>query len=344
MTAFPATRFPTTAAPAIPADAGNAGTADAVQTAVAHSFADWHDLISESFVPLHVRSSDPSNFHGRLRSRLLDELSIVEVTATGHSVHRTPSLIARSDRLYFKLNLQLAGTAILVQDNREAVLRPGDLAVYDTHRPYTLAFESDFRTLVLMFPHDALDLPAGSVGALTATRMAADQGLGRMISPFMTQLAENLEVLSGPSGHRLAHNTVDLLSTMFASELDRRPDNTEHPHAELLGRIRRFIEANLADPALSPASVAAAHFISTRHLHNVFQEAGTTVAQWIRTRRLENCRRELRDPLQAHRAVSAIAARWGFVDAAHFSRIFRAAFGEPPSSYRRPAPRTQSAS
>ncbi|WP_425485524.1 helix-turn-helix domain-containing protein [Arthrobacter wenxiniae] len=329
------------AAPAIPADAG---TADAVQTAVAHSFADWHDLISESFVPLHVRSSDPSNFHGRLRSRLLDELSIVEVTATGHSVHRTPSLIARSDRLYFKLNLQLAGTAILVQDNREAVLRPGDLAVYDTHRPYTLAFESDFRTLVLMFPHDALDLPAGSVGALTATRMAADQGLGRMISPFMTQLAENLEVLSGPSGHRLAHNTVDLLSTMFASELDRRPDNTEHPHAELLGRIRRFIEANLADPALSPASVAAAHFISTRHLHNVFQEAGTTVAQWIRTRRLENCRRELRDPLQAHRAVSAIAARWGFVDAAHFSRIFRAAFGEPPSSYRRPAPRTQSAS
>ncbi|MDJ0357805.1 helix-turn-helix domain-containing protein [Paenarthrobacter sp. PH39-S1] len=318
-------------------DTCSPNTAEAVQTAVAHSFSAWHDLISESFVPLHVRSSDPTHFHGRLRSRLLDELSIVEVTATGHSVHRTPSLISRSDRLYFKLNLQLEGSGILVQDNREAVLLPGDLAVYDTHRPYTLAFESDFRTLVLMFPHDALDLPAGSVGGLTATRMAADQGLGRMISPFMTQLAENLEVLSGPSGHRLAHNAVDLLGTLFAAELDHRQDGTGHPHEELLGRIRRFIEVNLADPGLSPASVAAAHFISTRHLHNVFQEAGTTVAQWIRTRRLENCRRELRDPLQAHRAVSAIAARWGFLEAAHFSRIFRAAFGEPPSSYRRAA-------
>ncbi|MEO6529881.1 MAG: helix-turn-helix domain-containing protein, partial [Specibacter sp.] len=102
------------------------------------------------------------------------------------------------------------------------------------------------------------------------------------------------------------------------------------------GRIRRFIEANLADPELSPASVASAHFISTRHLHNVFQEAGTTVAHWIRTRRLENCRRELRDPLLTHRPVSVIASRWGFVDAAHFSRVFRATFGEPPSTYRRP--------
>lgn len=317
-------------------DTSTPDIADAVHTAVADSFSAWHDLISESFVPLHVRSGDPDHFRGQLRSRLLDELSIVEVTAMGHSVHRTPSLIAQSDRLYYKLNLQLAGTGILVQDNREAVLRPGDLAVYDTHRPYTLGFESDFRTLVLMFPHDALDLPAGSVAGLTATRMAADEGLGRMISPFMTQLAENLEVLSGPSGHRLAHNAVDLLSTLFAAELDRRPDSTVTPHEELLGRIRRFIEANLADPGLSPASVAAAHFISTRHLHNVFQEAGTTVAQWIRTRRLENCRRELRDPLQGHRAVSTIAARWGFVDAAHFSRIFRDAFGEPPSRYRRP--------
>ncbi|PYI69665.1 AraC family transcriptional regulator [Arthrobacter livingstonensis] len=312
-------------------------TADAVQTAVAHSFSAWHDLISESFVPLHVRSSDPDHFHGRLRSRLLDELAIVEVTATGHSVHRTPSLIARSDRPYFKLNLQLAGSGILVQDNREAVLRPGDLAVYDTHRPYTLAFESDFRTLVLMFPHDALDLPAGSVGRLTATRMAADKGLGRMISPFMTQLAENLDVLSGPSGHRLAHNTVDLLSTLFAAELDQAPDDPRRPHDELLGSIRRFIEANLADPELSPAGIAAAHFISTRHLHNVFQEAGTTVSHWVRTRRLENCRRELRDPLLGHRPVSVIAARWGFLDAAHFSRIFRAAFGETPSTYRSPS-------
>lgn len=32
--------------------------------------------------------------------------------------------------------------------------------------------------------------------------------------------------------------------------------------------------------------------------------------------------------------MSAIAARWGLVDAAHFSRLFRAAYGLPPTEYR----------
>lgn len=312
-----------------------AANTQGVQTAVARTFAQWHNLVSESFVPLEVRSDRADNFTGRLRSRVLDELSIIEVSANGHQVHRTPSLIAASDRLYFKLNLQLSGHGILIQDNREATLHPGDLAVYDTHRPYTLAYEQDFRTLVLMFPHDALDLPAGAVGQLTAVRMPGDVGLGRMISPFMVQLAENLDVLSGSSGRRLAHNAVDLISTMFDSELNARRGAGSSQHGELLSRIRAYIEAHLGDPELCPAGIADAHFVSTRHLHNIFQEADTTVASWIRSRRLERCRRDLRDPVLAHRAVGAIATRWGFVDAAHFSRIFRSAFGEPPSSYRR---------
>ncbi|MDQ6755017.1 MAG: helix-turn-helix domain-containing protein [Actinomycetota bacterium] len=303
------------------------------QTAVANSFAQWRNLISESFVPLDVRS-DSETFHGTLRSQVLDELSIVEVTAGGHQVLRTPSLIAASDRRYFKLNLQLSGHGMLIQDNREATLRPGDLAVYDTHRPYTLAYDGDFRTLVLMFPHEALDLPVDSIGQLTAVRMAGDAGLGRMISPFMVQLAGNLDVLSGASGHRLAHNAVDLIATMFDGELGTRRGPAAGTHGDTLTSIRRYIEANLGDPGLSPASIAGAHFISTRHLHNLFQETGTTVAHWIRTRRLERCRRDLSDPVLAGRSVSSIAARWGFVEAAHFSRIFRGAFGEPPSACR----------
>jgi transcriptional regulator GlxA family with amidase domain len=164
--------------------------------------------------------------------------------------------------------------------------------------------------------------------------MAGDQGLGRMISPFMMQLAENLEVLTGPSGHRLAHNAVDLIATMFDSELSTRRSMEDGRHSELLIRIRQYIEANLGDPGLAPANIAAAHYISTRQLHNIFHNADATVATWIRARRLEHCRRDLRDPILADRPVGTIANRWGFVDAAHFSRIFRNAYGQTPSAYR----------
>jgi AraC-like DNA-binding protein len=308
----------------------------ALTASIAASFGHWKHLVAESFVPLMAETADAEGFHGQLRSRVLDRMSIVEVTATSHEVHRTPALIARAHERYFKLNLQLEGTGLLIQDNREAVLRQGDLAIYDTNRPYTLAFEDTTRIMVVMFPCDALALPTEYVGQLAAVRMAGDGGLSGIVGQFIRQLSENLDMLNGPSGSRLAANALDLVSTMLHAEMDILPDRMK-PQALLAVAVREYIDANLSDPLLSPASIAAAHFISTRHLHNVFHESGTTVASWIRTQRLEGARRDLRDPLHAGLPVGAVAARWGFLDAAHFSRTFRDAFGVPPSDWRRGA-------
>lgn len=312
------------------ADAGSA----TVHTVVADSFQDWSRAISESFVPLMVRSNDAPTFHGSMRSRVLGDISVVEVKAGRHTVVRTPALIAKSTGRYFKLSIQLSGSGRLVQDDREAVLSPGDLAIYDTSRPYELSFDGEFRTLVLMFPHGLLDLPAEAMGQVTALRIPGNEGLGEIISPFLVRLADNLEALSGANGLRLAHNALDLVTTLFNGELDQLIDTGRDPHLLLLSRIHDYIESNLGDPDLGPGSIAAAHYISTRHLHDLFQEIGTTVAASIRQRRLERCRRDLRDPVLAKRPVTAIAARWGFTDAAHFSRIFRAAFGNSPTGYR----------
>ncbi|HJW01092.1 MAG TPA: helix-turn-helix domain-containing protein [Arthrobacter sp.] len=305
-------------------------------SSVALTFDHWKHLVAESFVPLAARTADVDGFRGQMRARVLDRMSVVEVTATSHEVHRTPALIAQAGERYFKLNLQLEGTGLLIQDNREALLRPGDLAIYDTNRPYTLAFEEEARMMVVMFPCDALSLPTDYVGQLAAVRMAGSTGLSGIVGQFIRQLSENLDVLSGPSGSRLATNALDLVSTMLHAEMDIAPDRMK-PQALLAVSVREYIEANLSDPLLSPASIAAAHFISTRHLHNVFHESGTTVASWIRSQRLDGARRELRDPLHAGKPVGAVAARWGFLDAAHFSRIFRDAFGVSPSDWRRGA-------
>ena len=307
-----------------------------LKTSVATSFDHWRHLVAESFVPLAAETDYPETFRGQLRSRVLDRLCIVEVSASGHSVHRTPALVAQPGQRYFKLNLQLEGTGLLIQDNREAVLRPGDLAVYDTNRPYTLAFEEQSRVMVVMFPHDSLSLPSDYVGQLSAVRLAGGNGLTGIVGPFIAQLAENLDAISGPSGSRLAANALDLVSTMLHSELDMARDSMK-PQMLLATSVREYIEANLADPQLSPASIAAAHFISTRHLHNIFHESGATVASWIRSQRLERIRRDLRDPLHNGAPVGAVAAQWGFLDAAHFSRSFRDAFGESPSEWRRGA-------
>ncbi|MCR6482529.1 helix-turn-helix domain-containing protein [Amycolatopsis sp. OK19-0408] len=300
-------------------------------TLIARDFTEFRAAVSQSFVPLDV-SAGGDGFRGRIRSSAADEVQVSEVTASPHVVERTPALIARGERRYYKLSLVLAGTSLLVQDDREAILRPGDVALYDTHRPYSLVFEEDFRTLVVMFPQRLIDLPAELVGRLTAVRMSGKEGVGNVVVPFLAQLGGNLDQLAGPAGARLAHSAIDLLATLVATELDLAHTD---PHHELMRRIRAHIDANLPSADLSPARIAAEHFISTRHLHGLFQEQGTTVAGWIRTRRLEHCRRDLLDPVHAGRPVAAIASRWGFVDAAHFSRVFKSAFGRSPSDLRR---------
>lgn len=302
------------------------------------NFDGFRIAVSDSFVPLDVTSDHADQFRGSIHTADLGELHISEVSATPHVVERTPELIARGDRQYFKLSLLISGTGLLIQDNREALLRPGDLAIYDTERPYSLVFDENFRTMVVMFPKTLIDLPPDTVNQLTAVRMPGTGGIGSVLAPFLTGLSNNVDQFGDATKVRLAHSTLDLVTTMMASELDLEHANTD-PHQVLMQRICDYIDANLPSTDLSPARIAAAHFISTRHLHGIFQKNGSTVSSWIRSRRLERCRRDLHNPLYAGRPVAAIAGRWGFVDAAHFSRVFKAKFGQAPSEYRhRPAP------
>jgi AraC-like DNA-binding protein len=59
------------------------------------------------------------------------------------------------------------------------------------------------------------------------------------------------------------------------------------------------------------------------------------VGRWLRDRRLERCRRDLADPALGHLGAAEIAAAWGLRSPSHFSRLFRAAYGRPPSEARR---------
>lgn len=305
----------------------------AVTTLDTRDFSEFRIAISESFVPLSVTSAAGETFWSSMRACSVDDVHVYRIGAAQHTVERTPELIARSDRSYFKLSLLLSGSGLLVQDDREAVLEPGDFSIYDTQRPYSLLFEGDFRTAVLMFPHELIDLAPEMVAELTAVRIRGDDGIGGVVAPFLRRIATSLDLLAGPEGTRLAHSAIDLVSTALASALSVGVAERT-PNRALVRHILAYIEEHLADPGLCPDQVAAAHFISKRHLQALLHDEGLSVSGWIRSRRLEHCRRDLLDPVHASRPVAAVGARWGFIDAAHFSRTFKAAYGQSPRSLR----------
>jgi AraC-like DNA-binding protein len=296
----------------------------------------WKHVLSSTFVPLEVSTpAGEADFRGRLRGCELGSLRFIEVSAEPHTARRTARLVKAAPAGCYKLGLQLRGSSVLIQDGREATLTPGDFTLYDTDRPYTLAFSDPHRMLVLVFPRDMLGLPPSRLAGLTATRLPGEAGgLATLIGPFLAQVTDLLDEVDSRDGVRLAGNVLDLLGTVLTERMDSAPSDPDRAHRALMLQITSFIEEHLGQADLAPAQIAAAHHISLRQLHKLFHARGTTVAGWIRQRRLEHCGHDLRDPRWPDRPVAAVGARWGYPDPAHFSRLFKGAYGLSPRDYR----------
>ncbi len=298
-------------------------------------FAHWRHWVSATYVPLECAPVDREPFRGEIASWALGDLRVSRVAATPHLASRTRRTIALRDGDYYKVGLLTRGSCLLIQDGREALLRPGDLAIYDCRRPYTMSFSEPHDMSFLMFPCGRLHLPPGAVERVLASPVPSGDSTGLLVGTFLRQLVRNLEEAGGSVNHRLAGNVLDLLATLFGERTAVAPDDPAAARHSLLLAVRAWIDGNLSDPDLDPVAIAGANHISVRYLHKLFHDEGTTVARWVRERRLDRCRRDLEDPALGARCVQAVARSWGFGDAAHFSKVFKAAYGDPPGEYRR---------
>ena len=83
--------------------------------------------------------------------------------------------------------------------------------------------------------------------------------------------------------------------------------------------------------------IANVHRISKRYLHWLFRDQSVTVNELIILKRLAGCERDLSSVKGAHLQVSQIAYAWGFSNISHFSKRYRARYGEAPTETRRRA-------
>lgn len=303
-----------------------------VQLATANSVRQWVEVAGSRFVPLRILASDP--FCGTIRWRDIESTCISEITANAHRVLRTPDMISASDPRHFKVSLQLEGTGIVTQDGRQTMMRPGDITIYDTSRPYSLEFLENMRCVVMAFPQDMFDVPASLIRRITAVRLPGDDGVGALISPFLRHLGESLGAWSGVTGLRILRATLDLLTALVYAQLAEQYDHWGESGRAEMRTFRLYIDTHLGDRQLSATTVAKAHFISVRYLQYLFSEEGMTVSDYIRARRLEHCAIDLSDPAQVELSVQQVALRWGFPDASHFSKVFKRQFDMSPRQFR----------
>lgn len=247
-------------------------------------------------------------------------------------------MIRQSDPGVFHLVLPTYGQRVLAQDRKEALVQPSDLVFYDTSRPSQLsaaASNSTIQGITVLIPRTLISLPSRKVKDLTATSFSGRVGVGALLSQFLNRLSISTDQYKETHAAHLGMILIDLLTTLLDDVLDSSASSPQPRQLALLAQVQAFIQRQLADPALGPDMIAAAHHISTRSLQQLFQDHELTVSGWIKQCRLERCQRDLANPLLETRPIHAIAERWGFISSAHFSRVFRTTYGVAPSDYRR---------
>ncbi|MBD3138463.1 helix-turn-helix domain-containing protein [Microbispora bryophytorum] len=300
-------------------------------------FRGWLDHISRMVAPVRAACDDPVRFTGSIAATDLGAIQVSSHMVSGCEGFRTPRMIRRSDPELFQLMLGLSGRTIVAQDQRVAELRPSELVLCHTSRPcrWVTGEREPARGLLMVFPGTLLPFPRHQAERLTATSLSARGHFGGLLGSLLTTLATDAASYATADAVRLGAVLMDLVTALLAHRI--QAGAAVPPEARgrtLLLSVQEHIQRHLADPRLSPATIAAAHNISLRTLHRLFESQETTVAASIRAQRLERCRRDLSDPSLAGRPIHATASRWGFSDTATFVRAFRAAYGQSPLDYR----------
>ncbi|MEW2179663.1 helix-turn-helix domain-containing protein [Streptomyces sp. NPDC005406] len=309
---------------------GSFHTTDSLPTQ--HRRAYWREALSQTFGAVNM-TVPAEVYSGKIRATPLGRLQAVTVDGDCLSAVRTRQLVSRDDQdEYVVVKLLEKGVARLEQDGREALLSAGDIFVYDMARPLQLHLPQPFRTKSLVLPRDVLGLGESEMAHVTACPLGPDTSLGSLLSPFLAGLVDGAGNHQPRTSELMARNIVDLLGVL-ADEVRGRPAaETPGGSRALLLRIQAFIDRHLADLDLTPQTIARAHHISLRYLHKLFENEDATVGRWTQRRRLEECRRDL--GLHGNATIAAVAHRWGFTSAAHFSRVFRATYGMTPREWR----------
>jgi len=296
-------------------DAEAIGASTAMQTVMAQTMAPY--LVD----PTHIERAGRSPCV--IRRARLGPLALLDCEVPDLFSGRTSVDDVCADQLL--VTMTTAGQQVVEQESRRAVLGPGDIFVVDGGHPGVCRISDRIQSHTLVVPKSLVPensrlpdkLPAGSPTA-------------RLLGGYMRLLVRELPSLPAATVGAATRAAVALLELITVGE--EYAAASQPLRVALLPQVLRYIDSHLGDTEMTTSTIADSNAISVRTLHAMFTATGESVNAYIRRRRLEGSRQELIS--QPNRKVIDISRRWGFKNASHFARVFKATYGIAPLELR----------
>jgi len=289
----------------------------------------WQAAMDAVRLPMPAREFD-EDFHGDVVGLVspagieFSRLSATPLTISGQYQNQPAGMW---------LALMLQGSSVFSNQGHRVELACGDILYGPTGRDSTLELGADFRLLYMRIPGTALNPTLVDPATLRFGILSGEARLTRVMCGMLRALGDELEGFDAADIHpvEVALSEFVVASLATANTVRCFGDRSRAAHFE---RICRSLDQQLNNADLTLALVSTQQHVSSRYLQKLFEDAGTSFTSYLRDRRLERCRADLMSPAHRGLSISEICFRWGFNDAAHFSRTFRARFGMTPRACR----------
>jgi AraC-like DNA-binding protein len=213
--------------------------------------------------------------------------------------------------------------------DNEVMVSPGHLLLHSYADPFSGVMEHTHYSSLFFARDDFWDIAEH-----------LERGAHQLVQGPMAQIVRDfmLSMVARADGLTMADASAlnDAFASLIRALVTNNPTAVEAAKAPIAAaqfdRARRYINANLKMPGLTPDSVCTNVGVSRRQLFYLFERHGG-VATYIRNRRLAACYSALARA-EDGKQISSVAYEYGFTNVSSFYRQFAARYGFRPGEAR----------
>lgn len=292
----------------------------------------WHSSLANLFDTTLLGDDARAKFRGDVTGFHLGDSLTFNNASVAQRLVRTVPRVRRSAIDHVMIQYQTSGRLVGDYRGRSVELSPGDIGFVDFGRA-TSSVDTDFSRITLIVPRERLP-KALRERDLHGVVLDGKRSAGRLLAQYMTALYQSAGRLTPAEASAAVDAAFVLAEGAWDARSELNPDQQKAASRTLRQMAVTYIDQHLAQPDLTPDTIAAALRISRSTLYGLFEAEGG-ISSNVVARRLDRSFDAIVNDAVRAASIGAVAFANGFKSEAHFSRAFRSRFGISPREVRR---------